>query len=62
MNCSASFPGPRGDRNGFDESTAQPPSRPPQLRAVLALIVVAVLLLGGLTIVGAFFAQWWRSA
>lgn len=58
----ASIPGPRGDRNPWpDNGTTEPPTRPPQMRAVLALIVVAIMLLGGLTIVGAVVAQWWRS-
>lgn len=62
MTCSASFPGPRGNRNGLDDSPVPPLNRPPHLRTVLALLVVAILLLGALTIVGAFVAQWWRSS
>lgn len=63
MNCSAPFPGPRGDRDPWpDNGKAKLPERPPQLRAVLALVAVAILLLGGLTIVGAFVLQWWGSS
>ncbi len=62
MNCSASFPGPRGDRNGFDESPVPPPERPPQLRTVLLIALFAWLVLGMVSVVVAFVAQWWRSS
>jgi len=39
MNCQASIPGPRGDRNWWDESP--PPKRPPHLRALI-LFALAV--------------------
>lgn len=62
MNCQACFPGPRGERNGFDGSSVPPPSRPPQLRAVLLIALFAWLVLGVVSIVVAFVAQWWRSS
>lgn len=62
MNCSASFPGPRGDRNGFDESPVQPPERPPQLRTVLLIVAAYAVALAALSLGGGVLMQWWRSS
>lgn len=62
MNCQASIPGPRGDRNWWDESDSTPPERPPQLRTVLLMVAAFAVLLGALAVGGGAFLHWWRGA
>ena len=61
MNCQASIPGPRGAR-GWDASPAQPPERPPQLRAVLLMAAAAFVVLLALSVGSAYLQLWWRSS
>lgn len=62
MNCQASIPGPRGNRNWFDESPATPPKRPPQLRTVALLVAAFFVAVGALAVGGGWLLQWWRGA
>lgn len=63
MNCQASIPGPRGDRDPWpDNGNAKPPDRPPRLLTVALLVAAYFLVAGALAIGGAFLQQWWRSS
>lgn len=63
MNCQASIPGPRGDRDPWpDNGKVRPPDRPPQLRTVLFWVGIYLFAVGVVAIVGAFALQWWRSS
>lgn len=60
MNCAAPLPGPRHDRNWWDESKATPPA--PGGRDPLWLVaVMAIGLVVGILIVATAVA-WWRGA
>lgn len=63
MNCSAPFPGPRGDRDPWpDNGKAKLPERPPQLRAVLLMAAAAFVVLLALSVGSAYLQLWWRSS
>lgn len=63
MNCQASIPGPRGDRDPWpDDSDAEPPTRAVRIRTVLLLVAAYFFAVGALAVVGGAFLQWWRGS